>query len=270
LGHITSRYFGRMNPRKTTSAVRLVVAHGLSSILPVYIVNEFPKSGGTWISKMVAAALDVPFRDNQMPHLEKCVMKGHFFRKGGLSNLTTVWRDGRDVMVSYYHHSYFKFDDYPFNHSYVDTMRRLYPFDDYHDVKANLPKFIEQQFTRPLSPKDTWAAFVERWWEHPSSVHVRYEDMRANPVSELQRIVSSLTNEPLEEDRAAEVVEAFSLKRMKQKPSSNGTGGGGSFVRKGEVGGWINSFSEEASELFETFAGDALDRAGYPRDARLK
>lgn len=245
--------------------MRMALVNTLSDVLPIYIVNEFPKSGGTWISHMLSDALGVEFRDNQMPRIEKSLIKGHFLHKRNMSNLVTVWRDGRDVLVSFYYHSYFKFRDLPFNHDYVDLMRSVYPFDDYEDIYNNLPKFIEQQFLDPIAPSYTWTEFVDSWLDDKDSIHVRFEDIRANPVSELRRIYQSLTGQVLDVRRAEEIVHAHSIEKIKKNRSDFQDNH--HFVRKGKVGGWKENFSPEAIEVFDAFAGEALEKAGYNRSS---
>ena len=53
---------GRSNDLVRAGMVRL-----LSGVLPLYVVNEYPKSGGTWVGQMLGRALDVPFPRNRPP-----------------------------------------------------------------------------------------------------------------------------------------------------------------------------------------------------------
>ena len=62
-----NRITRHLSPRKLITAKRLLMAHCLSGLLPIYIVNEFPKSGGTWLCRMLASALGMPFEDNVDP-----------------------------------------------------------------------------------------------------------------------------------------------------------------------------------------------------------
>ncbi len=261
-----SRITRHLSARKLIALKRLAMAHCLSGILPIYIVNEFPKSGGTWLSRMLASALDLPFEDNVDPPVRASVMKGHFLRPGGLKNTVIVWRDGRDVMVSLYHHCYFKFEDRPYNHGLVDLMRHTHPFDDYEAVAENLPAFIEQQFARPMTPLFTWTRFVDVWAGRRGAVHTSYEALRRDPVAELGRIVEGLTGEPGEPEAIAAAVDRHSFARQKAAAGDARR----SFVRKGSVGDWKNLFSPELSRRFEELAGGALDALGYARDERLR
>ena len=260
-----SRITRHLSPRKLISLKRLAMAHCLSGVLPIYIVNEFPKSGGTWLAGMLASALGLPFEDNVDPPIRASVMKAHFLRPGGLKNTVIVWRDGRDVMVSLYHHCYFKFEDRPYNHGLVDLMRRTYPFDDYEAVAANLPAFVEQQFARPITPMFTWTRFVDTWAARPGVVHTSYEALRRDTVAELGRIVVRLTGGPGDPAAVEAAVEEHSFERQKAAAG----GARRSHIRKGAVGDWQSLFTPELSRRFEELAGGALDKLGYPRDERL-
>ena len=94
---------------KFQAAVRYGMVHGLTPVSPLYIVNEYPKSGGTWVGQMLSHALDVPFPRNCLPNFSSCVMHGHYLKPWGMKNVVIVWRDGRDMMVSWYHHCLFKY-----------------------------------------------------------------------------------------------------------------------------------------------------------------
>ena len=116
---------------------RLAMWHGFSKRLPIYLVPEFPKSGGTWFSQMLSECLELPFARNTNPaRFEKCVMSGHHLYSPNFSNVTVVIRDGRDVMVSAYYYMLFKNE---INRQFgVDRHRQDLNFSDYDDIKSNL------------------------------------------------------------------------------------------------------------------------------------
>ncbi len=244
--------------------LRLAMVHTLSGPLPLYVVNEFPKSGGTWLGQMLGRALDLPFPRNRFPALRPSIMHGHYLRPGRLRNVAVVWRDGRDVMVSWYHQCLFAHDRH--NQLQVARARRELRLADYDDVRGNLPRFLEWAFTRPRSPGFTWPEFVWRWHARPGVVHVRYEDLRGNPTGELVRVVRELAGCDMDERTAAAIVEEFSFER--QTGRRPGEEDRRSFLRKGVVGDWPNYFDAEARRVFARFAGEALVQAGYEADGR--
>lgn len=243
-------------------SLRLAMVHALSRSLPLYVVNEFPKSGGTWMGQMLGRALGVPFPRNRFPSPRPSIMHGHYLRRGGLRNVVISWRDGRDVMVSWYHQCLVPHDRG--NELQVERARRELRLEDYEDVRGNLPRFIEWAFTRPRAPSFTWADFVRGWHGRRDATHVRYEDLRADTPRELARVVRELTGRELDPGAARAIAEEFSFER--QSGRRPGEEDRRSFLRKGLVGEWRNYFGPEARATFDRFAGRELVRAGYETD----
>ena len=238
------------------------MVHLLSGPLPLYVVNEFPKSGGTWLGQMLARALGIPFPRNRYPVLRPSIMHGHYLHPAGMRNVVVAWRDGRDVMVSWYHQCLFSHERK--NDLQVERARRDLPFADYDDVRGNLPAFIEWSFTRPRAPRFSWSEFVRRWHPRRDVVHVRYERLREDTPGELARVVAALTGERLDPARAAAIADEFSFERQTGRRA--GEEDKRSFLRKGVVGDWRNYFTPEAREVFDAFAGTELVLLGYERD----
>lgn len=253
-----------MNPysRKLQAVVRVGMVRFLSGPLSLYVVNEYPKSGGTWVGSMLGQALNVPFPRNRLPALRSSIMHGHYLYPWGISNALVVWRDGRDVMVSWYYHCLF-----PNEHSnahLVERVRKDLPFEDYENSLDNLPTFIEYAFTRQLHPRFSWADFVNSWYHRKGTSYVYYEDLRQNTTEELQRVFLELTSRQLEYSTAEMIAEEYSFTRKSGR--SPGEENKKSFMRKGVVGDWRNHFSLEARETFDHYAGDELILLGYEPD----
>src|SRR5215218_4348355 len=179
-----SRIYDREN-----ELIRASMVHLLSGVVPLYVVNEFPKSGGTWVGQMLGHALGVPFPRNRFPVFRSSIMHGHYLKGWGMRNVVVSWRDGRDIMVSWYHQQLIPHE---YNQQQVARSRRELRLEDYDDVYGNLPAFIHYAFTRPHSPNFSWTDFVRRWRLRKGVVHVRYEDLRRSTAEELRRIVSQL------------------------------------------------------------------------------
>ena len=241
--------------------IRAGMVHLLSGVVPLYVVNEFPKSGGTWVGQMLGGVLGVPFPRNRFPMFRESVMHGHYLKPWGMKNVVVAWRDGRDVMVSWYHQQLI---EHEWNRVQVARSRRELPLKDYNDIYGNLPAFIENAFTRPHSPTFSWADFVRRWHGREGAVHVRYEDLGLNTQGELRRIVGELTGDNLSPERASEIAEEFSFERQSGRHS--GEEDRGSFLRKGVVGDWRGRLGREAREVFDRYAGDEMILLGYERD----
>ncbi len=235
-----------------------------SGIAPYFIVNEYPKSGGTWIGLMLADALDLPFPRHRPLGIGKCICHGHFLHPYFLRNVVVVWRDPRDVMVSFYYHCFFvnELGNGPF----VSDMRRRLPFADYNDIRANLARFVDLMCTRPPSPRFTWARFASHWAVNSSAVTTRYEDMRLNTAKELQRVVWQLAGKRISDQTATAIADRHDFTHAKKTSEAlrNGTPGAEiGFVREGSVGGWRNHFSEDAFDRLLRHCGEGMVALGY-------
>jgi hypothetical protein len=267
-----------MISERADELLRAGMVHLLSGALRLYVVNEFPKSGGTWLGQMLGRALGVPFPRNRFPFLRSSIMHGHYLEPWGMKNVVVAWRDGRDVMVSWYHQQLISHE---WNEHQVSRSRRELPLEDYTDVYGNLPAFIEYAFSRPHpmrspgadfarpftsphAPNFSWIDFVRRWHGRKDAIHVRYEDLRRDTVGELRRIVFGLTGERLSPPTAGTIAEEFSFER--QAGRQPGEENKRSFLRKGVVGDWHSHFSPEARETFDRYAGDELILLGYEHD----
>lgn len=248
--------------RKLEGLVRWLLVRFLSGHLPLYIVNEYPKSGGTWLGQMLGEALNLPFPRNCMPQLKPSIMHNHYLYPWGMKNIVVLFRDGRDVAVSWYYHCLYYNDRN--NARLVNIVRKDLSFRDYDNITENLPEFIDYMFTRQKHPSFSWAQFVRHWHGRSGVVCCRYEDLRANAVGEIQRIVSELAGRHLDDAMARHVVEHFSF--SKQAERMPGDENRGSFMRKGLVGDWINSFNRQSREAFDYYAGEELIRLGYEDD----
>lgn len=237
-----------------------------SGVMPYYMVNEFPKSGGTWLAQMLADALELPFRRNQSIRLERSVTHGHFLNPRGLRNVVVLWRDPRDVIVSFYYHCYFVNEHH--NALLVRLMKERLPFADYANIRANLPNFIRFVSRTPLSPSFTWPAFVAVWAGRPGIVQTHYEALRADAPAELSRVVAALTGQRLSTQRAEKVAEAHSFARVKaQAEAKRPDGAEIPFVREGAIGGWQRHFTAEAeAALRKGGFGPAMAKLGYMMD----
>ncbi|WP_375266251.1 sulfotransferase domain-containing protein [Planktotalea sp.] len=240
------------------------LARGISYVRPVYLVNEYPKSGGTWLKYMLADALELQTWTKETPTMGSCVMQAHWMRQRGNCRPIVQFRDGRDVMVSYYYHSFFR-NEFK-NASYVKFMRDTFEFADYDDVRANLLPFMKRMLNDPISPSFSWVDFVRVWAGKPGTIASSYEALRRDPAGELSRIVSELQGIDFPMARAQEVADAHTMERMrarKAKDAAPSQDAEVSFIRKGSIGGWTEYFTDDALDWFSDRAGTELTQLGY-------
>lgn len=240
---------------------RAIMVYGFSRMLRLYIVTEYPKSGGSWFSQMISEYLNIPFPRNQMPRLRSSIMHGHYLYFPTMKNIIVIFRDGRDVLLSFYFHSFF--ENELFNHALVDQMRRELPFNDYNDVENNLPKFIRYKFTKKWPPQFTWSQFVDSWLVRDVAT-IKYEELLQNPVESFGSALEKLFDKKANYDFISKIVEKYSFRNMSKR--NPGYENRSSFLRKGIAGDWKNYFSKEARELFDYYAGEQLIELGYEKD----
>lgn len=247
---------------KLNGLVRRAMAQNWPGFGQRYLVlTEYPKSGGTWMCEMLSEYLGVPYPRNRLPPWRRCILHGVYREVGSRNDTIVVWRDGRDVMVSYYFHI---FSDRPENaHWQAEEVRRKLGVEDPSDVETYLPRFIDYCFTEAY-PGHSWVDFIQHWRERDGWVGTTYERMSADTESELRKIVESMTGEPADEGRIEQCVEKYSFEA--QTGRSKGEEDEGSFRRKGVVGDWRNKFTREAREVFDHYAGDLLVELGYEED----
>ena len=251
---------------KINGLARYLMANTLSGVLPLYIVNEYPKSGGTWVSQMLAEYFGVPFDNRQkgamvlLPRLTSSVLHTHFIYSPFMKNVFIVVRDGRDIMVSFYYYSVF---DNGYNPKIVSNTRRALNFKDYNDIRTNMPEFIRYKFSGKGYPKFTWSEFNAVWLGHGAKV-VKYEDLLEDTAGEMARALSNVLGIDPDMSRLVDIAEKLSFKN--QTGRQRGDERKSSFLRKGIAGDWKNHFNREARAVFNGFAGRELIELGYEPD----
>ena len=238
---------------------------------PFYYVSEHPKSGGSWLAKMVADYFQLPFPQfYSLPLSFSCVILNHWEYHPRMQRVFYLYRDGRDVMVSYYFHLTHMAEHFknPSQARVVRTYEGLFGKGyDRADVMTHLPRFIEHEFSNPgRGTRLNWREHTESWLLpiHPGTVALSYENLRTDCYSALKRAIETMTGEAVDTWRLETAIEKMSMKR--QTGRDPGTADVTQHSRKGIVGDWRNYFSREAAEVFNEFAGDALVRLGYEQD----
>lgn len=248
--------------RKANGLLRYGLAHGFTRLIPLYVINEYPKSGGSWLGEMLSDALGVPFPRNRFPIFGRSILHGHMMQSWNIRNMVIVWRDGRDLLVSQYYHWLFKNDRG--NAALVYQCRSELGFEDYNDITNNLPAFIEYMFVKKRHPRFSWTDFVNKWASNKDALHVRYEDLLTGPTEHLLRIAQELSGESIDTKQAQSIIEKYSFEKITgRKP---GEANNHSFLRNGIAGDWKNSFNSHSKSLFNHYAGEALITLGYEKN----
>ncbi|WP_197531133.1 sulfotransferase domain-containing protein [Posidoniimonas corsicana] len=236
---------------------------------PFYYVTEFPKSGGTWLAKMVADYLQIPKPTHTVfPMGCSCVIQNHWKYSPRLRRVFYLYRDGRDVCTSAYFHVLRGLE--AGDEGTKAYVQRLFPeaVADRWSVESsaeNMATFVTRWCTRPLGISTPWADHVQQWTSSREHVAlVRYEDLLSDCAGTLGRAIESHSGTPADPVRVRDTVEKFSFERQTgRKP---GESDASSHNRKGIAGDWKNHFTPAAVAAFKEHAGDQLVALGYERD----
>ncbi len=249
--------------RRLNSVARNVLARGLpGKYARNLVVNEYPKSGGTWLAQMLAAATGLPFPTHRLPMMRPQILQGHYLWPAGIRDAVVIWRDGRDVMLSFYFQRVIG-NEYSVL-AETTRIRQQLGISDPSDIEGNLPRFLEYCFTTPRHPRFNWGQFVSVWAGRRSVVETKYESLKQDAGTELARVLSKLDYPMPEASAINDIVEQFSFRRQSQKRAQlSGHQRSNGFLRKGIVGDWKNHFSIEARQLFDHYAGTSLIALGY-------
>lgn len=250
----------------SAAAKRLVMVNCFSRTLNLVNLIEFPKSGATWFGQMLSEASGIPFPRNTTPVFGQNIMHGHYLFRPQMHKAIHVLRDGRDVMVSAYFH--FLFDNSHNHPNLVKYTRKKLLFDDYDAIKENLPYFIEYMFTAYANKSFlhfSWADAINNIKENKANILViKYEDLLVDPVGCLKAALDYYDIKSPGEERLIEIVDNYSFKKITNR--NPGEEDKRSFIRKGIKGDWNNYFTEQACDVFKSFAGKELVEIGYEKD----
>jgi hypothetical protein len=210
---------------------------------------------------MISDYLEIPFPRNQFPRLGSSVIHGHYLHFPTLKNVFVVFRDGRDIMVSYYYYSLF--NNERFNYKFVEITRKALPFPNYDDIKNNLPKFIEYKFAQNSYPRFTWSDFIRSWIDK-KAIFVKYEDLLLDSAGQLANAIEKLLHIKPDQNKLEQISEKYSFNNQAKRHP--GVENKSSFLRKGIAGDWKNHFNKEARIIFNHYAGAELLKLGYEKD----
>ncbi len=237
----------------------------------VHIVG-FPKSGHNWVQVLVAGAVygvdleRAPYRlvwnlvpADAWPYYRRWTtpmfFKSHDLPRPDYRRVVYLVRDGRDVMVSYFHHL-------------VGVRER-------RGLATDLRAVVEGRYSP--TPDFRWHLHTERWLDNPFGARllvVRYEDLRRDTPGQLARLCEFVGIERTPEQIERAVAQA-TFEKMRDKEQREGLGrrdwGRGRprrspdrpFMRRGVVGSHVDELPPDVLEVFERTAGPTLRRLGY-------
>lgn len=261
--------------RRISNRLTRAVVLGYGDRFPMYVVAEYPKSGGTWLGRMVADVLRVPFpRHTNLPLAMTCVVHNHWRFDPRLRDRTIyLYRDGRDVMTSlYFHRMRWIASGATHYRKRAETYERLFGTGyDPADSKAHMARFIRHEFANPRDCRQNWREHLSEWfgpWDDEAGraeiAYVSYEQLREDCAGHLARVCEKVAGKAPDPWLVQATVEKWSMERAAgRRPGEENRA---DLIRKGVVGDWVNHFSPEAARVFDELSGEVLVRLGFEAD----
>jgi hypothetical protein len=227
----------------------------------IFIVG-YPKSGNTWFQNLVAGVVhgvlpefappalailtlvpDVHYNKYYYRYSTPTYFKSHHFPQKKYKKVVYLIRDGRDVMISYYH--------------FLMAMQE----------KVDFLKLVKNGHF-----PGKWHEHVEFWISNPYAAEImiiKYEDLKKNTAHELKRFCDFAGIER-DQDFIKLVANSSVFEKLQAREKRLGQGAtpskwmeGKFFYRRGEVGGYKNEMPQNVLDCFIQQAAPTLDKLGY-------
>lgn len=253
-------------------------------LTPVYVIG-FPKSGNTWLARMLAEAtcsnIDASDAVNSADN-DPGRRGGYAIRKVHyVDDMEAVMkhrcvyivRDVRDVLVSGFFHNNRWATDRPIQ----GNLLLLWYFD--HEIRklnkwwrgnpvSELLYGLRSRVIATIKPSAArariggWSRHVQSWTHRHGIVIVKYEDLLQNTEMQLKRVLSELDID-ITDTHVKAVVANQGFERRKSDFVRSGDVTNAKFMRSGKFGDWKNYLSREVLNEIEKEHGPMMREMGY-------
>lgn len=250
--------------------------HGEKYPQETLFVGGLPKSGTTWLEKMLCTLdgftdIMIPeavyygekhneshtfdFPKNTFTQLKKALTVLKLHCHGSQSNFdilkaneiqfVVIYRDLRDVAVSY-----------------IFYIKRTTYHPEHRKYKTLSTKDALLTFSREVLP--SYVKWIDSWHQYenePSCCIIRYEDLKEDTFNQMKTIFNHY-GISLSDDKIKDIIEVNSFKKL-SGGRKQGEQSKSSFFRKGISGDWKNHFDEDVISAFKKEMGNYIEKYGY-------
>ena len=291
---VFAQHFSISNPSNNTT---------IKKLQKMIIQVEHPKSGGTWVYKMLTYYLNIPvlpllrsksgipnpgiIEDPDMARKEGCDGKNPFSSQAQFEYVSQshalpnnyffspkhctyyLLRDGRDVVVSYYFYEFQYLDQYKKQLSISKFLKNLIIV----YLSIIFPKIRPYSRYINLSNHsslfDKYVAIRAKEWRYHVESWLKLNKPYFKYEDFLQNTHGTFIKildhigAEIDHDLLCNTVESMSFDNCKKLENDSQIA---KFYRKGIHGDWKNHFNNKQKEIFKKLAGDTLIKLGYKKD----
>ena len=242
----------------------------------IYVL-AYPKSGGSWLSRLLGDALNSPVggintaEDDKAMATEGQDRPGPYYIRHGHA----VPVETGDTLIP---------DRFSFAYKQLKNERVVILIRDPRDVAVSAAAYWGRDLTTvlhcmgrgewPLPHGSGWVKWVREWMDNKQfSFALRYEDLNIEPFLCLRKVIIGLgidrTTAPIERAVARQSFTARVAWTEQHGDTLNyGKEAQLRFLRKGVVGDWENHFTPEHRQIAADYFGKTMWELGYTEDER--
>jgi hypothetical protein len=275
--HIENSIFCKMNFLKNIKKIKSEVSKWNPSDIKketIYIVS-YPKSGNTWMRFIIGNYLtdcDMDFSNfhKVIPDIHKnpedianvkfnpIFIKSHFPYREEYKKVIYIFRDGRDVSVSYYHHLLGK--------------KRI-------PEQTSFNEYFYNYFITGRVHFGDWGDHIKSWLIESESkkgiFYTSYERFQEDIFKEMCNVLK-FSNMDIKDDRLLRAINCSSKENMMNDEKNNrnnsivfkntNSESDYKFIRKGIIGDWKEYYDKKMNQVFCEKYGKILNDLGYECD----
>lgn len=246
--------------RRIMKQVNELITHVACDSLNIVHVNEYPKCGGSWVSRLIRSYLGIN-RDYGTTKLvrQNSVIHRHKLTAPHYKKPVIVIRDPRDVWVSFYFYEVY-------GHKGTHREIELKSYDANASEEQNLLNYMNEktQFPERFTPGYPYTEFCKSWLNKDHIHLVRYEDVHLDPEAALTGILEFIGEKDIDPQRVKAAVRENKFEVITGRKS--GIEDKFSHKRKGIVGDWKNLFNADSCSFVRETQQDLLEMLGYETD----